>query len=93
MKETKNKRHEERSDFDTQVVYTDGSADHYHDAMMCNFSEDGMCFESDTPMEPGTEVSIKTVHFPSTNKCKVAWCHKVGSGDDEKYDIGLKCEL
>jgi len=93
MKKTEDKRHQNRNGFDTPVVYTDGASDHYHDAVMCNFSEDGMCFESDTPMEPGTELYIKTVDFCSTNKCKVAWCHKIGSGDDEKYDIGLKCEI
>ncbi|WP_300675173.1 PilZ domain-containing protein [Desulfoluna sp.] len=93
MEKTDNKRHQERHDFDTPVVYTDAADDHYHDAMMCNFSDDGMCFESDTAMEPGTDLYVKTVNFCSINQCKVAWCHKIGSGDDEKYDIGLKCEI
>lgn len=83
----------ERNDFDTPVIYSDEQIDRYHDAMMHNFSDQGLYFESDEPLRVGSKIFVKTINFCSVNKCEVRWCSKLDSDEKDMYGIGLECQL
>lgn len=94
MTTLKKKRKMSRDEFDTPVTY---SADHFtthHKAMMHNFSEDGLYFESKDPIAPGTEVFVKTANLRSVNRCEVKWCSKIDDDDagSDHFGVGLQCK-
>lgn len=93
MKEFKDLRSHERVDFDTPVLFADTNQQEHQRAMMHNFSDNGMYFESDEPLRTGSEVSVKTLEFCSINKCRVRWCGRLKSDSEEKFGIGLQCEI
>ena len=83
----------ERNDFDTPVVFSDADINSHHSAVMHNFSDEGMYFESDQPLRLGEKIYVKTVNYCSVNKCEVRWCSKVDSDGKEMFGIGLHCEI
>ena len=82
-----------RDDFDIPVTYSSDHFTTHHKAMMHNFSEDGLYFESKEPIAPGTEVVVKTVNLCSVNRCEVKWCSKIDDDDvdTDQFGIGLHC--
>jgi hypothetical protein len=87
------KRRFERNDFDTPVVFSDDQIKEYHNAMMYNFSDHGMYFESHAPLRQGSTVFVKTLNYCSVNKCQVRWCRKIDSEGKEVFGIGLECDI
>lgn len=82
-----------RDDFDIPVTYSSDHFTTHHKAMMHNFSEDGLYFESKEPIAPGTEVVVKTANFCSVNRCEVRWCSKIDDDDvgTDHFGVGLHC--
>ena len=71
----------------------------YHRAQMVNYSEDGMCFESDVAIQPQEFVSIHVkknsseMPFlePLNNfKASVRFCRKTADEDDGLYRVGVQ---
>ncbi len=83
----------ERNDFDTPVMFSDEKFNRHHKAMMHNFSDHGMYFESNEPIRPGTNLYVKTMNYRSVNKCQVRWCSKIDESGNKVYGIGLECEI
>ncbi len=86
-------RQSERNDFDTPVVFSDESIGAHHNALMHNFSEQGMYLETDEPLRLGDKIFVKTVNYCSVNKCEVRWCSKVDGDGKEMFGVGLHCDL
>ncbi len=86
-------RSSERNDFDTPVVYSDEAISSHRNAMMHNFSDNGMYFESEEPLRLGDKIYVKTMDYCSVNKCEVRWCCKVDSEGKEMFGIGLHCDI
>ncbi len=82
-----------RDDFNAWILYTPTISNNYKHAEMRNFSDGGMYFESDTPMKPGSDLSIRTMNFCSANQGTVRWCKELGDSGSGKYGIGLKCDI
>jgi hypothetical protein len=93
MKDFTDMRGNERTEFDTPVVFSNDNLETHQKAMMYNFSDNGMYFESSEPLRPGSEVFVKTVEYCSINKCRVRWCGRINDDDQEKFGIGLQCEI
>lgn len=90
MNDFSEKRKHDRIEFDTPISYSSRDETKYHKAFMHNFGTDGMCFESDVPVTPGTKLNVKTVTLRSICMCKVKWCKMKDSG---KYEIGMEFDL
>jgi hypothetical protein len=93
MKDLSELREHERTEFDTPVLFSDDNLTNHHKAMMQNFSDTGMYFESSEYLRPGTTVYVKTLNYCSVNKCEVRWCNRIGKGEHESFGIGLQCEI
>lgn len=86
-------REHERMEFDTPVLFSNDNLENHHRAMMQNFSENGMYFESTEFLRPGSTVYVKTINYCSVNKCEVRWCNRINSESNEVFGIGLQCEV
>ncbi|MBU1171159.1 MAG: PilZ domain-containing protein [Proteobacteria bacterium] len=86
-------REHERTDFDTPVLFSNDNLENHHRAMMQNFSDKGMYFESNEYIRPGSTVYVKTINYCSVNKCEVRWCSRINAEGKEVFGIGLQCEL
>jgi hypothetical protein len=86
-------REHERTDFDTPVLFSNSSLDDYHRALMQNFSDNGMYFESKEYLRPGSTVYVKTINYCSVNRCEVRWCNRLDKDGQETFGIGLQCEI
>lgn len=93
MKDYTELRSQERIDFDTAVVYSDNNLKNHQKAMMYNFSDGGMYFETTEHLRPGSEVYVKTVNYCSVNKCEVRWCNRIDKEGNETFGVGLQCEI
>ncbi|MFA6012096.1 MAG: PilZ domain-containing protein [Desulfobacteraceae bacterium] len=93
MKDFRELREHERTEFDTPVLFSDDNLNNHHRAMMQNFSDQGMYFESTEYMRPGSTVYVKTINYCSVNKCQVRWCNRIDQEGNEMFGIGLQCEI
>lgn len=93
MEDYREFRKAERIDFGTPVVFSDIQQQNHHHAVMHNFSDNGMYFESSEPLRTGSKINVKTLEFPSINKCEVKWCGRIYNNDEEMFGIGLQCEI
>lgn len=93
MKGKSELRREERMDFGTPVLFSDESRVIHHRAMMQNFSDDGMYFESKDYLKPGSTVYVKTLNYRSVNKCEVRWCNRIDTEGNETFGVGVQCVL
>lgn len=86
-------RSHERVDFDTPVLFYGSDSQNHQRAMMYNFSDHGMYFESSEPLRTGSEICVKTMEIRSINRCKVKWCGRIDKDGEELFGIGLQCEI
>lgn len=93
MKNYRDLRSHERVDFDTPVLFSGTEQQDHQRAMMHNFSDNGMYFESAEPLRTGSEINVKTMEFRSINKCRVRWCGRINKEGEEVFGIGLQCEI
>jgi hypothetical protein len=68
-----------------------------------NYSKDGMCFESDQPLTPGTNLFIRVVEHPnsdfgidqsvclrSSTLAEVKWCSDLSDKHGICYSVGVR---
>jgi hypothetical protein len=87
-----------RHPIDTSIVFTDVKGPNkYKHVKMYNFNENGIYFESDCELIPGTEIIIEVSNYfpgPSTLdgkdlfRAKVRWCNKVENSNS--FAIGTE---
>jgi hypothetical protein len=93
------KRAYARYDNDTAIVYAFQDSDQFSKARLCNYCEGGMCFESSSALEPGSDIYIMMEDFmPDADDtefydgylAEVRWCRKVSMKNSDQFIVGVK---
>ena len=94
----KDKRVYKRYDYQAPIVYEYGNTNSFYEAMMCNHSMGGMCFESNYALPKGVEINIRMKNFsPNADgpesresyRAQVRWCMELGEDGSHSYKIGV----
>ena len=89
----------ERFDNDAPIVYAYHDTDHFFHAVMCNYSNEGMCFITAKAVDPGSDVYIMLENYsPDTVHAElyegyfaeVRWCQQMSSLEVPGYQVGVK---
>jgi hypothetical protein len=86
----------------TKDSYTDynNSKTYYTPAVMYNYSTQGIYFESDYALQPGSDIHIKVEDQPKgshaigADKCykaKIKWCKEIADTDPSRFGVGVQC--
>jgi hypothetical protein len=84
----------ERYCYEASVLYSKDGRSNESEAMMHNYSLDGIYLESEYPASPGSDICIKMVNR-SSDACdgcrvQVKWCKKIDHPDVSRYGIGVQ---
>lgn len=99
MKAQNEKRKSQRHNHEASIVYAYHNSDEFYNAKMCNFSNDGLCFESSAAIEPGADIYVMMEEFaPDTigseiydgYLAEVRWCQRLAEVDPTLYHVGVK---
>ena len=89
----------ERYDNDASIVYAYHDTDRFFQAVMCNYSTEGMCFKTSKAVDPGSDVYIMMENYsPDTVHAdlyegyfaEVRWCQQLPSLEVPGYQVGVK---
>ena len=98
MSRTEN-REFNRVHHDAPLLYVFQDSDSFYSATLCNYGEDGMCFESGYELEPGTEIVIMLDDYPRSvsgheiqkrYNAIVKWCQSRPDTAAFFYRVGVK---
>jgi hypothetical protein len=105
MKAYVEKRANKRCSYEAVVTCAYFNSDRFYRAKTMNHSSDGIYFESDCPLKPGSSIFIRVESYtPDASASKVCncggirhialaevkWCKELPTLDDYRYRIGLK---
>jgi hypothetical protein len=105
MKIFMEKRAKRRCSFEAVVTCAHFNSDRFYRAKTTNHSRDGLHFESDFPLKPGSGIYIRVENYtpdasiPKNCCCgglrrvalaEVKWCKEMPGKDEGYYQIGLK---
>lgn len=88
-----------RKYYESPVLYKKAGQANFHEAVMYNSSVDGLYFESDYALMPGTELSIKIVDKTSkifgaiagdTYRVIVRWCQDRAIYNEYCFGVGVQ---
>ncbi len=84
----------ERYCYEASVLYSKHGRSDDSAAIIYNYSMDGIYFESEYPVRPGSDIYIKMVNR-STDACdgyrvEVKWCKEIDRPDISGYGIGVQ---
>jgi len=94
----KDKRVYKRYEYHAPIVYEYGNTNSYYDAIMCNHSMGGMCFESSYALPKGVEIHIKMKNFSPLSSgpesragyhAEVRWCIELEEEGSHNYKVGV----
>jgi len=89
----------ERYDNDAPIVYAYHDTDRFFQAVMCNYSTEGMCFKTSKAVDPGSDVYIMMENYSSDTVhadlyegyfAEVRWCQQLSSLEVPGYQVGVK---
>ena len=89
----------ERHDNDAPIVYAYHDTDRFFQAVICNYSIEGMCFQTSKAVDPGSDVYIMMENYsPDTVHAdlyegyfaEVRWCQQMSSPAPPGYQVGVK---
>jgi hypothetical protein len=89
----------ERYDNDAPIVYAYHDTDRFFQAVMCNYSIEGMCFQTSKAVDPGSDVYIMMENYsPDTVHAdlyegyfaEVRWCQQLSSPAPPRYQVGVR---
>lgn len=99
MKKKDERRMFERHDTDAPIVYAYHNTDQFFQAVMCNYSKDGMCFNTPDEIDPGSDIYIMMENYvPDTIHAhlyegyfaEVRWCCQLQTHEVPGYQVGVK---
>jgi hypothetical protein len=99
MNQKDERRVSERHDHHAAIIYAYHNTDQFFPAVMCNYSGDGMCFETPDAIVPGSEIYIMMENYaPDTIHAElydgyfaeVLWCCRLTDADAPGYKVGVK---
>jgi hypothetical protein len=89
----------ERYDNVVPIVYAYHDTDQFFHAVMCNYSNEGMCFKTSKAVDPGSDVYIMMENYSPDAVhaelyegyfAEVRWCQQLSSQDIAGYQVGVK---
>ena len=108
MSDSEYKRRHERTDDDSVIIYASEDKEFFFGAQMRNYSESGMYFESEWPLEPGliiytmrsTPDADYVYYRPDAPQsrdseqslARVRWCRKIEHDEGLRFGIGIEYE-
>jgi hypothetical protein len=90
MSDNANHRLSERFDIESPIKFAHCAACKVKTAKIINCSTEGIYFESDCALMPGTSVFIAGAEDDKYFLATVKWCKKLGGSDKDYYGIGVK---
>ena len=97
------KRAFERRDCKASIAISYFNQLYSYDAMMLNYCDDGMCFQSNLFLRPGSTICIRVKEFqPSAclkdngnglrymSVAEVKWCNEMPDSESDTYGVGVK---
>ena len=103
MTDKTGKRNYHRYDQEALISWSYFNTTNYYSAMLLNYSESGLCFESEFKLRPGATIYIRLDKFsPDLFDCKLhegfrtvtlgeaKWCKEIYIVGSHKYAIGIK---
>jgi hypothetical protein len=103
MPEQTEKRSRDRHNQKAYIAWTFFNTDHFFRGKLLNYSESGLCFESEFKLRPGATIYIRLDKFsPDPYNCKLhegfrtvtlgeaKWCKEIYVVGSHKYAIGVK---
>ena len=89
----------ERYDHDAPIVYAYHDTDRFFQALMCNYSIGGMCFQTSKAVDPGSDVYIMMENYSPDNVhadlyegyfAEVRWCQQLPPPEVSGYQVGVR---
>ena len=99
MKTKDERRVFERYDNDAPVIYAYHNTDRFFQALMCNYSNEGMCFKTSDVIDTGSDIYIMMENYaPDTihaelyegHFAEVRWCRQLPDPEVSGYKVGVK---
>ena len=99
MKNKDNRRLFDRNKNDAPIVFAYHNTDHFYHAVMCDYSNEGMCFMTPDGVDPGSDIYIMMENFSSDAIhaelyegffAEVKWCLPIPAEDVSTYRVGVK---
>jgi hypothetical protein len=97
------KRTRDRHNQKAYITWTYFNTDHFFRGKLLNYSESGLCFESEFKLQPGATIYIRLDKFlTDPSDCKfhegvrtvtlgeAKWCKEIYVVGSHKYAIGIK---
>lgn len=99
------KRASRRNNYIASITCTYFNSDRFYSAKTTNHSKEGLHFELDFPLKPGTSVYIRVEdlspeafgskgsrcrRLPSLSLAQVRWCKEIHDPGGNYYKVGLK---
>ncbi|MDZ7598237.1 MAG: PilZ domain-containing protein [Desulfobacterales bacterium] len=88
MNDCKDRREKRRSHFRNTVILTEKANGTSFPVRMCNASEDGLFFESDSRFAPGAQIYVMVPGSCDVDRAKVVWCREILDPDAPRYRVG-----
>lgn len=93
QEEPNDRRACERFQYQAPCIYAIGDADAFHHAEMLNYSLEGLCLMTESPLKPGDEICLRMVNNCSDSAihyhARVRWCHGISPKKTSFY-VGLR---
>jgi hypothetical protein len=99
MKTKDERRVFERHDNDAPLIYAYHNTDRFFQALMCNHSNEGMCFKTSDVIDTGSDIYIMMENYaPDTihaelyegHFAEVRWCRRLPDPEVPGYKVGVK---
>ena len=100
---TENRRKTERYKSEATIKWSYFNKDNFYDAKICNFSQDGVYFETSHRIKPGTTILIRletltsnnmksaeTVCLRTVSLADVKWCSESLIDGTNNFGIGVR---
>jgi hypothetical protein len=93
------KRAYSRDAYEAPIMYANYDTENYYHGKMYNSGLGGMYFESERAIQPGSEICIKMINYPSdvsgpesfkAYRARVKWCKKTRKTGISCYGIGIQ---
>ena len=97
------KRAFERRDCKALIAISYFNQLYSYDAMMLNYCDDGMCFQSNLFLKPGSTIFIRVKEFQPCaaledngnglrcmSVAEVKWCNEMPASESNAYGVGVK---
>jgi len=89
----------ERYENDAPIVYAYHNTDQFFQAVICNYSNEGMCFKTSQAVDPGSDIYIMMENFSPDafhaelyegHFAEVRWCQQLQPLKVVSFRVGVK---